>query len=75
MLKGSYWQIGGPEGITVNELVRALKDQGFGATHIAAGRAIGWQVVVIAGPYADETSLMQAKVTLEMAGFRVLRRF
>jgi beta-lactamase regulating signal transducer with metallopeptidase domain len=72
---GAYWQVGGPDGITAGELVRQLKNQGISARMIGAARATGVQVAVFAGPYVDEQSLAQARVAIEIAGFRALRRW
>jgi cell division septation protein DedD len=73
VLPGSYWQIAPPSRMSAVDLVHRLNAKGFQSMMFVSKNDN--QVRVMAGPYGDATSLDQAKVQLEAAGFVALRKW
>ena len=54
------------------DLFLALKGKGFNSAMHAGSDNL---VRVVVGPYFDESSVAKAKTSLEMAGFRAVRKW
>jgi beta-lactamase regulating signal transducer with metallopeptidase domain len=71
-LVGQCWQVmGAADGVPAIDLFRQLRDRGF--TAMMHDSPVDHQVRVIAGPYFDQPSLLQARAALTAAGFRIMR--
>jgi hypothetical protein len=63
--------MGAADGVPAIDLFRQLRDRGF--TAMMHDSPVDHQVRVIAGPYFDQPSLLQARAALTAAGFRIMR--
>ena len=71
-LPGQFWQVLGEGDMRAMDLFLALKGKGFNSAMHAGSDNL---VRVVVGPYFDESSVAKAKTSLEMAGFRAVRKW
>jgi beta-lactamase regulating signal transducer with metallopeptidase domain len=71
-LPGQYWQVLGASDMRAMDLFLELKGKGFNSAMHAGSDNL---VRVVVGPYFDESSIAKAKTSLEMAGFRPIRKW